>query len=211
MLWEGFLDSSASRLTFGPATQQVSKTESKLTILQACLYPDKLGEARGPGIRMSPLCPERSFVSFPPLFRLSSWPHGGQSCLLDPELAPVTILGGGPCALAPGFLLFSGSSGLFENRSLQVWLNKQILESSDKFGGFSDSFLQYLKETGAGTKVGLFLKSVLQFPLRGQNNVIFVATQQPLPSLARRGGPGPSHLLPPPWKCVSAKPASWQV
>lgn len=67
--------------------------------------------------------------------------------------------------MAPGFLLFSRTYDLFESRNLQVWLNKQILESNDKFGGFSDSILQHLKETGAGTKVGLFLKSVLQFPL----------------------------------------------
>lgn len=160
---------------------------------------------------MSSLHPQRWFVSFPSLFssvQLATW---WTELSLDPELAPVTILGGGPCALAPGFPLFSRSCGLFESRSLQVWLNNQILESDDKFGGFSDSFLQHLKETGAGTKVDLFLKSVLQFPLRGQNNVIFVATREPLPSLARRGGPGPSHLLPPPWKCVSAKRAGWQV
>lgn len=100
---------------------------------------------------------------------------------------------------------------MFESRSLRLWLSKQLLESDDEFGGFYESFLQHLKETGAGTKVDLFLKSVLQFPLCGQNNEIFVATREPLPSLAHRGGPGPSHLLPPPWKCVSAKRASWQV
>ena len=85
--------------------------------------------------------------------------------LLDPELAPGTIWGSGPWALAPGCPLFFQSCDLFESRSLRLWLNKQILESDDKFGGFYDWFLQLLKETGVATKVGLFLKSVLQFPL----------------------------------------------
>lgn len=144
-----------------PPSKAPRQSPNSQTILQACLYLISLAKARGPGIRMPSLCPKRSFVSFPPLFssvQLATW---WTELSWDPDLAPVTILSGGPCALAPGFLLFSGSCGLFESRSLQVWLNKQILESSDKFGGFSDSFLQHLKETGAGTKVGLFLKSVL--------------------------------------------------
>lgn len=144
-------------------------------------------------------------------FHLSSWPHGRQSChgILSWHQPPFWFMAPEPWHLGSHF--FSRSCGLFESRSLQVWLTKQILESDDKFGSFSDWFLQHLEETGAGTKVGLFLKSVLQFPLCGQNNEIFVATREPLPSLACRVGPGPSHLLPPPWKCVSAKPACWQV
>lgn len=135
--------SNASSPTSGHAAQSGSRTARVQTPKQfsehVCALVS-LVEARRPGARMSSLRPQRWFVSFLSLcspVRPATW---WTELSFDPELVLVAILGGGPCALAPGFPLFSRNRGLFESRSLQVWLNKQILESDDKFGGFSDPF-----------------------------------------------------------------------